>query len=428
VIAVLATEVRRSPLRWWAPILLAGILVVTLGSGSWWAGIWPAASAQAEQVVLFLGPLMMAGAAYAATRSSDPTARAWIDSSTRTVWRGDSIQLASTVCIALALYLAGVITVIAASEGQSSSGHFWLGYGLLGALTLTAITAAGHLIGRVISSPVVAPTAAGVIGLIIMMAIASRFGLLVTANLAYSWYGISGMALLVRAFLATSLMVAAVAVPTRMNRGDRWPRPSGQRAFSVGAAVGVVAAAALLPATPVLAQRQPPSQPLCTATNSRICLWPDERKYLPDFSQMGRRLAALRDSTLDIPSTFYERGLNRVADRAGKSFYSPVGAGGFYLTAFEMAAIITDDSLTGRLCLPRDPAEQAKVFNASEFLLDWLSAQIAGGGQPPSVHGTNSIADSGQIGRMLFWPVQRRRAFTQRLISIVKSSSCPQQR
>ncbi len=428
MIAVLATEVRRSPLRWWAPILVAGILAVTLGSGSWWAGIWPAASAQAEQVVLFLGPLMMAGAAYAATRSSEPTARAWIDSSTRTAWRSESIQLASTVCIALAIYFTGVITVIAASEGQSSSGHFWLGYGLLGALTLTANIAAGHLIGRVTSSQVVAPIAAGVIGLIIMMAIASRFGLLVTANLAYSWYGVSGMALLVRAFLATSLMVAAVTVPTRVNRGARWPLPSAQRAFSVVAAVGVVAAAVLLPATPVLAQRQPPNRPLCTATNSRICLWPDELKYLPDFSRMGRRLAALRHSTLDIPSTFYERGLNRVADRAGKSFYSPVGAGGFYLTAVEMAAIVEEGSLNGRLCPARDPAEQAKILNASEFLQVWLSAQIAGGGQPPSVHGGYTVASSGQIEHMLSWPVQRRRAFTQHLISIVKYSSCTQQR
>ncbi|HEY1619339.1 MAG TPA: hypothetical protein VGG25_17085 [Streptosporangiaceae bacterium] len=59
------TELRRSPLRWGLPVLAALYVIVLAGGGQSWGGDWPRASAAVLKPVVFLGPVLAAGAAWA---------------------------------------------------------------------------------------------------------------------------------------------------------------------------------------------------------------------------------------------------------------------------------------------------------------------------------------------------------------------------
>ena len=222
-------ELRRSPLRWWLPVLALLYVVVLAGGDQSWAGVWPRASATALRPVVFAGPLLAAGAAWAATRSGLPGVADRVRASARVAWLPDAAQLASSAVIGLVGYLAGLAYVALVSFSQAGPGFLWPGYVLLGAAAIVAGAAIGHAVGRVSGSRFGAPVAAGAGCLVLMMAFSSLLGLTSTGDsvLGDPAYSVAPVSLASRALLGVGLASSAILLPSLIGWGsDRW-RPPG---------------------------------------------------------------------------------------------------------------------------------------------------------------------------------------------------------
>ncbi|MFF0389246.1 hypothetical protein ACFYS8_11180 [Kitasatospora sp. NPDC004615] len=126
------TELRRSPLRWVFPVLVAVVLLVLFGRDRSWIGVWSQASAAAQIPAFYLGPAMAGAAAWAAAARR----RAGVVvgfAAARPSWRIEAVQVAAGLTYGLAAYAVGVLTAVAVTVRDGGPGFWWPGYVLLGA-------------------------------------------------------------------------------------------------------------------------------------------------------------------------------------------------------------------------------------------------------------------------------------------------------
>lgn len=288
----------------------------------------------------------------------------------------DAAQLASSAAIGLGGYLTGLAYVAVASFSRAGPGFLWPGYVLLGAAATIACAAIGHGVGRVTGSRFGAPVAAGAGCLVLMMAFSSLIGLTSDGNavLGDPAYSVAPDALASRAGLALGLALTAALVPSFLGGGrDRW-RPALRRwpAGIIGVAV-VVAAVVMMPSQDVLKARAAPADPLCSATAPRVCLWPEDRKYLDEVSALASRAGRL-PSLLRVPRTFYEQGLQPRTGATGASGFSldngSVSDGLMWFVASSMEGDVWAATFGSRACLPPSMSEASygKLQHAA-FLL-----------------------------------------------------------
>ncbi|MFG2695214.1 ABC transporter permease [Kitasatospora sp. NPDC048407] len=404
------TELRRSPLRWVFPVLVAVVLLVLFGRDRSWIGVWSQASAAAQIPAFYLGPAMAGAAAWAAAARR----RAGVVvgfAAARPSWRIEAVQVAAALTYGLAAYAVGMLTAVAVTVRDGGPSFWWPGYVLLGAVLITGCTALGHLAGRggrsLFAVPVVCTLGCLVfLGLVGFVPQGASPGVGLVALSGYPARTVAAWPLLARAAAALALVGLAVGAGRQVRtegHGPKW------RARSFGTAGGVLALAGSLVlwalAGPLVVQRSAPSRPLCTDGVPKICVWPENRRYLPELRELAERAAALSAGRFRVPAQFAEEGLDgRELDR-GNRFV--LREGEVWEVATAMA--IGTAAETVPLSCGREGAGQWE-------LIAWLTARFAGHGVPASVHGGPPGVDQEAVGRLVAQPEEVQLAWVdQRL-------------
>ncbi|MFG2694011.1 hypothetical protein [Kitasatospora sp. NPDC048407] len=405
------TELRRSPLRWVFPVLVAVVLLVLFGRGRSWIGVWSQASAAAQIPAFYLGPAMAGAAAWSAAARRRAGVEVGLGAA-RPSWRIEAVQVAAVLTYGLGAYLVGVLAAIAVTVRDGGPSFWWPGYVLLGAVLITGCAALGHLVGRrtrsLFAVPVVCTLGSLVfLGLVGFVPQGTSPGIGLAVLSGHPGRTVSAWPLIVRAAAALSLvwlaMVAGRQVRTRTD-GPEW-----RRARSFGTAGGVLALAGSLVlwalAGPLVVQRSAPSRPLCTDGVPKICVWPESRRYLPELQEMAGRAAALPAGRFRVPAQFAEDGVDGRPLDGGNGFV--LREGETWEAATSMAIATAEATIP--LSCRRAGADQWE-------LIAWLTARIAGHGAPVSVHGGPPGVDQEAVGRLVDQPEEAQLAWVnQRL-------------
>ncbi len=404
-------ELRRSPLRWWLPVFVGLDLAVLLGRSREWEGVWPQASAAAQLPAFFLSPVLAAAAAWAAGREQRAGAAEQFAATGRPEWQRQALQLGVTVCYGLGGLVPGAAVAAALTVGEGGPGFLWPSYLVLAASLLIIFAAFGHVVGRRFSSRLMPPLVAGSV-FAVFSVVSPILGITLFVLSGPPQSEITLAALGARVFLAVTVVaVAIVGIPAPRTR--RWA--SSRTGLAAGAALAALTAALVtLPSSGALrVERAAPHQPLCSDSTPRVCLWPEQRKYLATITAMAGRLGGLSE-TVKVPDTFYEEGLRAPL---GTNSDFPVVLG-TYAVARSMAGGVLGATLP-ELCRT---ASQRELGNRIE-LLEWLVRRTYGAPQPADEHGGFDY-DKPKVEGVLAAPFQRQAAWAKAQIVQIRAARC----
>ncbi|MFF4413293.1 hypothetical protein ACFYY8_12245 [Streptosporangium sp. NPDC001559] len=393
-------EVRRSPLRWWLPVLVALDVAMLFGRSTWWIGVWPEASAAAQVPAQFFGMILGGGAAWVAGRTRRTSMTEQFAVSVRRRWRIELLMLASTVCYGFAAYTPGLVLAAVVSFPEAGPGFLWPSYLLLGACLILLSASVGHLAGKLFASRIVPPLATAVILFGLQMnGLVSFFVLSGHANLE-----VSASALVLR--LSFALFAAALAVVL----------PSGRPVVQLSAALtGVLLLTVVASSGPVQVPRTATEQPLCSSGAPKVCVWPEDRKHLDSVRAMVTRLLSLPGGVVRFPDAVYQEGL-RARDQQG------VG-NGFQFLAGDMSVPMYLSGVVLDHTLPDCdiPARNKARYYHEVFSLDAYfqvraygdTRALGDGGGPPGV-------DMKAIVRVAGLPVENQAAWVRERMAAIR--------
>lgn len=378
------TEIRRSPLLWCFPLLVVVDLAAVFGRSQYWIGIWPQASAATQIPALFFAPVVGAAAAWTVGRSQRRGIAEFRSAAARPAWHMEAAQLVATLTYGLGAYTVGAVAAAAASMPEAGPGFLWPGYLLLGACVIVACGAIGHLIGRWSRSSYAAPVICGLGCFVLLGTLGGPHGM--------GFFFLSGppdaalnpVAVIARLLLAFVLAALAIFAPDLPRRGiSQWGVMRGRKI--AGGVMGAVLIIVAVPVVgPVRVERTPPEEPLCSSGASRVCVWPEDRKYLPELSAMAGRLSTIPQDWIRVPGVFYERGLR--PDPRLKPMDFDTSEGQLFFAAVTMATQTLHQSVDmTRRCDPRQSESAGKAANASEELWLWLQFRAVGTGDNAGV-------------------------------------------
>lgn len=418
-------ELRRSPLRWWFPLLVVVDLAALFGRSRWWIGEWPQTSAQAQIPAFYFASLLCASAAWTGGRVSRNRMDSQMEVAARPRWQVELMLLSATLTYGLAAYGIGIVVAAAVSFPKAGPGFLWPSYLLLGAALLVTFAGAGHVVGRLTRSSFAGPVLCGLGSLVFIAWVASPHALEFFVLNGEPFQTIAWPALGARCLVAVLLVVAACLLKQRspLSTGRVWA-DSGR---PVRAAVLVIllgaSAFGLASGGPTLVARKEPSRPVCTSGTPRICLWPEDRKYLSEAENMANRLRHLPHEFFTVPSAFYEQGL-RGSRQTYEDFY--ILEGSMWDPAATMASTITNASWPkGPGCLsPGDAPITPQYRQALNELDMWLAMRIFGGGVPSRIHGGPPGVDLKFIAQIINRPEADQIAWVAQRKGIVRHAFC----
>ncbi|MCP2313316.1 DUF7224 domain-containing protein [Kitasatospora paracochleata] len=312
-------------------------------------------------------------------------------------WQVEVPLLAATTLYGLVAYAAGTLVAAAVTVRQAGPGFLWPGYLLLGAGVVVLCASVGHLVGRWFPSGIAVPVIAGLSCFVALAAVGGpgALGFFVLSGAPY--ITVVPGALVARLVLAAAVAALAVFVP----------RPTGpvfrgaSRILALcSVAVVLLAVVGVRAAGPVRELRAAPSSQLCTGTTPKICVWPEQRKYLPQFEAMANRAAALPAELIKSPASFHEQGLRGGGERDGDF---SISEGSMWEAAVGIGMVIGNAS-EPRACEGANPAASEQRFQAMFEIDSWITARIAGGGQPADRHGGPPGVDQAEIARLVTTP------------------------
>lgn len=418
-------ELRRSPLRWWFPLLVGIDLAVLFGRSTWWIGEWPQASVQAQIPAFYFAPLLAAAAAWAAGRVDRHNLHAQHDVAAYPRWRTELIQLAATLTYGLGAYSVGAITAVFVNLPKAGPGFLWPSYIFLGAALLVAYAGAGHLIGHWLRSQFTGPLISGIGGLVIVSWMGSPKKLGLFALSGDPFKEVSQEALMARILMALSLICAAVFLSRKspLMAGRTW-NGFAHRGRTLSACLLIcLSLLSLSIAGPLQVARSAPSKPLCTENTPNVCLWPDDRKYLAEAENMVGRINRLPRHLFTIPPEFRERGLS-----GSKESYSDffILEGSMWNPAATMAGNIMHSSWPkGEGCtLPLGSRITPEFRKSSAELNAWLTVRIFGGGVPAGIHGGPPNVSMSAIARLTERPEGEQMGWVEHRMQIVRNAFC----
>ncbi|MFJ9687671.1 ABC transporter permease [Streptomyces bacillaris] len=363
-------ELRRSPLLTALPVLIAVDLLVLFGRSRYWIGVWPEASAAAQVVTLFLGPVLAGVSAWQAGRASRSGMPETVLAAARPTWQIESARLAATLTLGFLAYAIGCLTAVAVSFRDAGPGFLWPSYLLLGASTLIIFAAVGHLAGRWWPSATFTPVVSALGCFISMLALPFKLNVLAGPPDQH----LRPLPVAVRLLFALALALLAVtAPPLRGGAGRQVQRhrtPPLIRGVAIASAVLSVGGLAAIPLAGELRVERPSTavSPVCDRAEEgapQVCVWPEHRKYLPELAHMALRLDRTPYAWLKSPRVFHQYGLRR----------SDMGDGGFDIAeghvrtaAIAMADHVLNESLG--VCTP--PPEEKRAWQAMDNIHLWL--------------------------------------------------------
>ncbi|MCS0602515.1 ABC transporter permease [Streptomyces sp. LP11] len=417
---ILVMELRRSPLRWWFPVLVALDMAVLFGRAQWWIGVWPQASAAAQVPAFYLGPFLAAYAAWASGRIHRLGFEDQHIAGTRPRWQVEGTHIAAVAVYGGAAYAVGAAVAAAVSYHDAGPGFLWPGYLLLGGALIVVCIALGHLAGRWFPSAFATPVISGLACFLVvtMNGGPSKAGLFVLSGAPD--VEVSPGRLAVRWGLALSAVAVAVLTPRTL------PGYIGARGTliarlpAIGTSVLALAClAGVLTAGPVQTARAEPGSPTCTRTEPKICVWPEERKYLPRLEAMAARVSAL-PAVITSPSEFHEQGLR---GGKGQDIDFSIFEGSMWEVADSMSIAVSRAS-TPPFCQASDSGAEDRRMMAYFELDSWLAARISGAGQPSDIHGGPPGVDQKAIARLIKRPEPAQENWAKKRIKVIKDTPC----
>lgn len=419
------TELRRSPLRWWFPLLLVLDLVALFGRNLWWIGEWPQTSAQAQIPAFYFASLLAAAAAWAAGRTSRNNLDEQLAVAARPGWQIELAQLSATLTYGLVVYGVGVAVAASVSLPTAGPGFLWPTYIFLGVALLVIFASAGHLVGRRSRSQFAGPVLCGLGSLVIISWFGAPTALGLFAISAAPFEQVSLLVLVDHCVLAFLLTVAACLVtrPPSSSVGHTWAgkRRRQLRVISLGALV-VSVIAGMVTAGPLQVPRSSPRQPACTSGGSpKVCVWPEDHKYLPQAQEMQDRMRRLPAGMFTIPTVFYERGLRGMRD-SYDDFY--IMDGSMWDPSVTIAGSIMAASRPKGCPLPIGPRITDQFKQAEAELNVWLAMRIFGGGVPAGMHGGPPNVDLNAVARVVTQPEGAQVEWAQQRIETIHHAFC----
>ncbi|MEU3503310.1 hypothetical protein ABZ726_21990 [Streptomyces hundungensis] len=414
---IFMTEIRRSPLRWWLPVLLAVDLLAIFGRSRYWMGEWPQTSVQAQIPAFYFGPAAAAASAWASGRSRRRGADDLLLGAARAIWLPNLVQLASTLCYVVGVYLAGCLAAATASElGVHGSGFLWPSYIALGLALVVSFAAIGHAIGRIVSAPYGGSAIAGLLCLacVTWLGDQNALGLFTTSGAPFLRVGT--LPLLAR-FACVVVIMGAGGLAlhySHTHRAARSFRPGGVFLAAMLPVLGL-----LLAAGPVQGVRNPAqARQVCTKTVPKICFWSEDSKYLGAATAMADRAAAL-PAPFVSPPLFTEQGLTR-EKMSVTSFY--VLEGSLWDPAESMAGAILSHTRPPD-CTPSSTLPEPAMV-ASGNVTMWLAMRIYGGARPAGMHGEPPGVDMAAVEKVLGLPAERQDAWALSQWAVVRDALC----
>ncbi|MEU7911443.1 hypothetical protein [Microbispora bryophytorum] len=403
-------EVRRSPLRWWLPVLIVLDISMLFARQTWWIGVWPEASAAAQLPAYFFGLVLGGGAAWVAGRTHRASITEQLTASTRARWQAELPLLTSSLIYGLVALAPGIVLAAVVSEPEAGPGFLWPSYLTLGVCLVVLSAATGHLAGKLWASRFIPPLAVTVCLFGQTMVRPIRFYVLS----GHPEAEVSNSALAARVAFVLLMTALALALPPREARfGRGWSRSAPLRAVAPVAALAALMAVAV--SSPLLVTRPAPAHALCSERTPRVCLWPENRKYLGPVSAMVARLGLLPGGALTLPSTFYERGLRDAsAPDAGVDFQFL--AGDLSVPSYLSSAVI---SRTVPGCEVPAGAEERyfhEVFSLDAYLQVRAignPAALGTGGGPPGV-------DTREIARVAALPESEQATWVKERMAAIR--------
>ncbi|MFE5584507.1 hypothetical protein [Kitasatospora sp. NPDC056531] len=415
-------ELRRSPLRWWFPLFVALDLAALFGRSRWWIGDWPQTSVQTQIPAFYFAPLLAAGAAWAAGRTSRNNLDAQLGVAARPAWRIELTQLFATLTYGVAAYGVGVVAAAVVSAPTAGPGFLWPSYVLLGVALVVAFASAGHLVGHWSRSQFVGPVICGLGSFVVIgwAGAPKALGLFVLSGDPFKQVALP--ALIARCLLAVLLVAAAGFVRRSLLPAHRAWNGTASRVGAVTICVSLcVAVVGLLATAPVQVERSAPRQPLCTTGSPAVCLWPDDRKYLPQAQGMTERLRQLPSGMFSVPPVFYERGV-RGPQHAFEDFY--ILEGSMWDASETVAGSILHASRPQGCPLPLGDKITPQFVLATGELNMWLAMRIYGGGRPADMHGGPPGVDMDAIARVITQPEGEQLAWVTQRTETIHHAYC----
>ncbi|MDG4802779.1 hypothetical protein [Micromonospora sp. WMMD980] len=363
-------EIRRSPLLWCAPVLIALELLLVFGRPGEWTTVWSQASARAQWPVLIVGPAVAAVATWSGGRTRRDGMREQLSRAARPAWTVELVRFAVVVLLGLLVYAAAPLAVLAIAAADGAPGRPWPGYLLLGAGTLVTCAAIGHLAGTRFSSRAAPPLAAiTTFTALSWLQDDPRFALSVLSG--HPQVAFAPAALGVRLALAGAATVAAVAGAAVLGRRAMRSGIRFERRLLAGGGVAALALVAAMPLTgPLRVGRPAPARPVCAGQQPQVCVWPEEQRHLADAVHASRRLAAAAVSAVPLPATLHEEGLTGTGPQSG-----------FWVGYWDRAMVTSMISmvLPARWTCPTMATDQRRAWAENSVMLrTWLAVRVTG--------------------------------------------------
>lgn len=410
---MLVLETRRTPLRW-AVFPLFAVMLLLLLPRTTWAWAWTTASSKPVMTTTFVGPMIAAGAAWAAASRTDRRGfRAWLDAAARPAWRADLAQLGAAIIVGLTAYALGLALAIFLASRKVGAGFLWPSYVLLGVSVIVACAAVGHLLGALIQSRNTAPPVAAALTLVVLMLGQDRY----TVGMVLPNQIVSSAALASRMLLAVALVVAAAVLPGLTRGLVNGYRPGLAMASIAALAAAYVVLGSMITWRQDLLVAREPVNPLCTEGIPQICIWPEQRRFLGELDAMTARIRALDVPGLGLPTVVYEEGLRPGGESQGLF----LAGGNPWMIASGLASEVLIASLESPQCIPEGKEDQ--LTQASLELIYWLTLRIAGSPQPDTVHGGPDV-DRSMIEQVASAPLPEQRRWARQRLGILNSSDC----
>jgi hypothetical protein len=225
--------------------------------------------------------------------------------------------------------------------------------------------------------------------------------------------------------LLVALVVVAIAVTVVRPAASspyRWRSLKG--AMTVGVSLLLLPSAlffAFGDEGAVQTARNPPRTPLCTASTPHICIWPEDRKYLPALSAMSRRMSQLPPGLVTVRSEFEADGL-RSADPSGTGGFD-LPSGSLWEAATDLSLDILSSTFPGT-CVPNGAAAQNAFTIANFTVATWLEDRLFGASQPSGVHGGPPDVNVQRVAAVVAKPNIAQVNWVHREYKIIRQPPC----
>lgn len=408
-------ELRRSSLKWAAPVVTIAAIVAMVSLEDVWLGSWPSTTSHSAGSTATYGMVLFAAlAALDTARQVRAVPAALVLSKKR--FAPVIVQLAAAIIWSLVPMVVVLAAAAAWNLSEAPAGLPWVSFILYAAAVQTAAVGAGALVGYAAPSVPIATLAGAAAGFVAMAYGDIPLGAPVNLSLNP-----------VRIILVLVIALGAASAVVVLGRwGTKTTQHARSRAVRTAAGVSVVtilAAAVTAPASGSIRELRPyPEQPVCTEGSPRVCVWPEHAAFLPTIAELAARVAQTADGVLDVPSVFYEHGSMPPLNPWPTGF-SWIGRGdGGWHVAEGLAIAVWNENWMPRGCFPD---QQEDITRASEILdqiVHWLAVSSFGADRPDTFQGGFRAVDEAR--QVLTLDSESQRAWARELMDEALDLPC----